>query len=133
MIKIPFQRATKGLKVSHEFVKGWNKKIEPFPFKRSPDGNLLQPDLLSPPFKRHRAAAAECPDVGSGDDRDVHAAAGRNCASQPPPTSLRKTSSTSMTAENDSKFDRDVFGGFTQPAQVFERLFIRKYIFAVFW
>ena len=37
-----------------------------------------------------------------------------------------------MTAENDSKFDRDVFGGFTQPAQVFERLFIRKYIFAVF-
>jgi hypothetical protein len=87
--------------------------------KLHPDGNLLQPELLSPPLKRHKAIA-ECPIVGAGDERDgdVHAAAARNCASQPPPSRLKKTSSTSLTSEGDGKIDSDVFGGFTQPAQV---------------
>lgn len=84
---------------------------------RDADGQPLQPELLSPPSKRHRVVA-ECPDVGSGGDVDVHAAAARNCASQPPPSMLKKSSSTSMSSDNDARIDRDVFGGFTQPAQL---------------
>jgi hypothetical protein len=68
--------------------------------------------------------AAEIHVMGSGDERDDgthhHLASARMCASQPAPSTLKKSSSTSSTsaAENAIKIDKDVFGGFTQPAQV---------------
>jgi hypothetical protein len=78
-----------------------------------PDGNLLQPDLVSPPLKRQRLAA-ECPVVGSGDVPNGMIPDNRMCASQPPPSTLKKTTSSNA----DDEHRQDVFGGFTQPAQV---------------
>lgn len=96
-------------------------------FKDS-DGNLLQPDLVSPPLKRHRLAGeclaagdiADENDLGGHSSSHQHLAAGRMCASQPPPSTLKKTSSTSSSANADNaiRIDKDVFGGFTQPAQL---------------
>jgi len=55
---------------------------------------------------------------------DVHGLLPRLCASQPPLSTIKKSSSTSGSGTDGAKFDKDLFGGFTQPAQVWSLIIL---------
>ena len=97
----------------------WCKKK----FKDS-DGKLLEPDLISPPFKKYLVNPGDliqCRETSDSDNGDAFckgdnvAVTARLSASQPA-TAFKPTRSPSSTSS--TEIDKDGFGGFTQPAQM---------------
>ena len=92
---------------------------------RDTDGKLLEPELISPPFKKYHANAGDliqCRETSDSDNGDVFckgdgvAVTARLSASQPA-SAFKPTRSPSATSSN-SEIDKEGFGGFTQPAQM---------------
>lgn len=89
------------------------------------NGKLLEPELVSPPFKKYHANPGEliqCRETSDSDNGDTFckgdnvAITARLSASQPA-TAFKPTKSHSASSSS-SDLDKDGFGGFTQPAHM---------------
>ena len=89
------------------------------------DGKLLEPDLVSQPFKKHYGNAGDliqCRETSDSDNGDIVCAGdkvsveARLSASQPA-DAFKQTRLSSVTSTN-GDISKEGFGGFTQPAQV---------------
>jgi len=89
------------------------------------EGKLLEPELVSPPFKRYHGNPGDliqCRETSDSDNGDAFckgdnvAVTARLSASQP--ATAFKPAKSQSSASSSSDIEKDGFGGFTQPAQM---------------